>query len=115
MLIKIVLLLFVIFALSRLLKKFLQKAVNGRELSLWLVFWLVVSGAIIWPQKTDLIASWAGVGRGADLLVYISILFLFYVFFRLSVNDKKKQQEITELTRALALKEINKKNESNKS
>lgn len=112
MLIKIALLLFVVFALSRLFKKFRQKAVNTRELGLWLIFWLVVSGAIIWPQKTDMVARWAGVGRGADLLVYVSILFLFYAFFRLSVNDKKKQQEITDLTRALTLKNINKKDES---
>jgi len=104
MLIKIVLLLFVIFTVSRLVKKFRQRAVNGRELILWLIFWLAVAAAIVWPQKTDIIARWVGVGRGADLLVYVSILALFYAFFRLSVSDKKKQREITELTRHLALK-----------
>ncbi len=108
MLVKIVLLLFVLFAVARLVKRFRQREVNGRELGVWMILWLAVTGAVIWPQKTDALAQFAGVGRGADLLVYISILALFYVAFKLLVADKKKQGEITELTRQLALKEAQK-------
>ncbi len=49
--------------------------------------------------------TFVGVEKGADFIVYISIIFLGFVFFSLLQNVLKQQQEITRLCTAQALRE----------
>jgi len=109
MIIKIVLLVFIVFVILRTIFRFAKKEIRGRELIMWLVFWLLVGGAIAWPQSTDSLAAQVGVSRGADLLVYISVLVLFYIVFRILVHVEKIDREITEVVRKVALKDGEKK------
>jgi hypothetical protein len=43
-----------------------------------------------------------GVGRGIDVLVYLSIIFLFYYIFRQSEKINKLEKQITKLVREIA-------------
>ena len=65
--------------------------------------WLVVIGVAVTPQSTDIVASFVGVGRGADLLVYLAVTFLLYAVLRLMVRQQKMSEEITELVRKIAV------------
>ena len=58
---------------------------------------------VLFPMMTYTLAGWLGVGRGADLVFYFSIVaFLFFsILFR--AHLLKQEQQITELTRAIAL------------
>lgn len=105
MVIKILLLIFVLFVLLRTVFRFAKKEIRGRELLAWLVFWLLVGLAVVLPQTTDLLAQRVGVSRGADLLVYVSVLVLFYLVFKVLVKLEKVDRQITEVTRQVALKE----------
>jgi len=69
----------------------------------WSVLWLVVAGVALMPQATDRIAAFAGVGRGADLLVYLAVTFLLYAVLRLMLRQQKMSEEITELVRKIAI------------
>ena len=57
---------------------------------------------VIFPEQANLVANYLGVGRGADLLLYlwfaISSLMLFFVFIKLKTHHR----EITALARAVA-------------
>ncbi|MFZ2681931.1 MAG: DUF2304 family protein [Patescibacteria group bacterium] len=72
----------------------------------WLVlsaFWVLVAVVAITPQTTDILAKQVGVGRGADLLVYLAVVLLFYLVYRLLVEQQKLSAEITELVRQAAI------------
>ena len=101
--IKIFILIVVMFIISRVLKRYRAGDITAREFSLWLLFWFLVSLATIMPQRTDVIAQFLGVARGADLLVYLSIITLFFLVFKIMVKLEQIEKQITRLVRHLAL------------
>jgi small membrane protein len=112
MLIQILIILFSLFALNRLRSKFKNKEISNKEFFLWMVFWLLVIGATIWFKQTDIIASFFGVEKGADLAIYISIITLFYLIFKIIVKLDKIEKDITKLVRGVALEEQKKEKEN---
>jgi hypothetical protein len=109
MLIKILLILFIIFVISRVAMRYRDKAISLQELILWTIFWFIVAFVIIFPEVTSLVANWLGVGRGVDLVIYISVLILFYLIFRTLVRLDKIEKDITKIVREVAIKDQNKK------
>lgn len=59
---------------------------------------------IVWPDTTNLIAKKLGVGRGADLIFYISILIFWFVVLKLYARIKSLEREFTAFIRENALK-----------
>lgn len=104
MLIQFIIILFSLFAISRLRSKLKTKEIDIKEFYFWLIVWAVVIIATVWFRKTDIIAKFFGVEKGADLAVYVSILFLFYLFFKLIVKIKKIERDITKIVREIAIK-----------
>lgn len=111
MIIKIIIIGFIIFVLYRTLLRFKQGEITPRELTIWTVFWALVIGATLVPQQTDVIAQAVGVERGVDLLVYLSIIVLFFVVFKIIVKLEKVDRDITKVVRNTALKNGNKQDE----
>lgn len=109
MIIKFIIIIFILFVLWRTVLRFKKGDITSRELLIWLVFWVLVAAAAVNPKGTDVIAQWLGVERGADLLVYLSIIVLFFVAFRLIVKQEKIDRDITKIVRNTALK--NKEND----
>ncbi len=105
MIIKAAIILFILFVLWRTFLRYKHKDITVREFFIWLIFWLLVTIATLAPKKTDIIAQWLGVERGADLLVYISIIVLFFVVFKIIVKLEKIDKDITEVVRKTALEE----------
>ena len=104
MLIQFIIILFSLFAISRLKNKLKVKEIDIKEFYLWLLFWVIIIIATVWFRKTDIIAKFFGVEKGADLAVYISIIVLFYLLFKLIVKIKKIERDITKITREIAIK-----------
>ena len=109
MIIQAVLLLFILFVLVRIFSRFRSDDITSREFVLWLVFWLLVGVAVLVPKQTDVVANFVGVSRGADLLVYLSILVLFFLAFKILVRLEKIEKGITKIVRHVALTEKPKK------
>ena len=105
MLIQFLIILFSFFALNRLRIKFKSKDISNKEFLLWLSFWFIVIGATIWFRQTDRIASFFGVEKGADLAVYISIIALFYLIFKIIVKLDRLERDLTKLVRDKAINE----------
>jgi hypothetical protein len=89
--------------------KILSRMVSG-QLRLarawwWLVGWLVVVVVFWWPGLTSWLALKLGIGRGVDLVMYIAILILFYLLFKIYVRLDNQQQEIGKIVSHLAIKE----------
>ena len=105
-LIQILLVLFALFAMGRVVIKARQRRIPTAWAVLLSLIWVALVVVSLLPQTTDLLAAQVGIGRGADLLVYLSIIGLFYLLFRLVVHQETLQQDITKVVRAIALKDL---------
>jgi hypothetical protein len=68
-----------------------------------LLFVAVSVGFIVSPDFTTSIAHRLGVGRGADLLFYFSLIGFSFIFLLLFSWIRELQQQVTSLARELAL------------
>lgn len=108
--IQIVLLIFTLFAISRVYLRAKEKVLTPRTSIFWFLIWLVASTGIILPKTTSNLAQIFGVGRGVDVIVYLSLVLLFYLIFRIYVMIEDVRHEITFLIRQIALSKIPKRN-----
>ncbi len=108
MIFQIALVVFAVYAVFKTWKDYTARKVSKYWLVAVSFFWLVVAGVAITPQTTDIIAAEVGVGRGADLLVYIGIVVLFYIVHRLLLKQQQVSEEITELVRQIAIHRVDK-------
>ena len=76
---------------------------------IWSVLWLVVLVVFWQPDTTTYLANFLGIGRGADLAIYLSIVAIFYLLFRIYVRLSKIESEITKVVRKDAIKNAEKK------
>lgn len=101
-----------VFIVFILFKLFLQKQKNKISLLsflIWFLLWLAVLLVFWLPDTTSYLAAWLGIGRGADLVVYLSILVIFYMIFKIFVRLNKIENEITRVVRDDAIKNVQEK------
>lgn len=69
------------------------------------VFGLLGAGcvAVVMPDTTDEIAHFVGVGRGADLVMYVSIVAILFVLVHYYSKFVEVQRNVTQLARELAI------------
>jgi hypothetical protein len=74
----------------------------------WSFFW-VLGLFVVWIEDLiGIIGNLLGVTRSIDALIYISIVFLLYSYINQKIKINEINREITQLTRSLALKDVNK-------
>jgi len=102
-LIQIVLLLLCLLAIIKVVARYRAGDIVGGWLVFWLVFWILVGVVAYWPDSTMYFARFLGVGRGADVVVYLALALLFFLFFKLMVRVEKIDKNITKIIRKIAL------------
>ena len=103
MLIQILSSIFVLFALWRVIAKFRRSELRPGEFIIWLVFWLCLGVAFFVPQQLTKLANLLGIGRGADLVLYLAVVVVFYLMFRIFAILEKMERGITKVVRASSL------------
>lgn len=103
MIFQLFLVVFSLYAIARSVRQYLRKDVSKYWVGVWSALWIVVLAVALMPQATDRIAEGVGVGRGADLLVYLAVTFLLYAVLRIIIRQQKMSEEITELVRSIAI------------
>src|SRR3989339_1443788 len=106
--IQVCILFFAGFAITRTLFQFKRGALTIVWFLFWVIFWFAAGLVAVTPQTTDVIARFVGVGRGADVVIYVSLTALFYFIFRLYVKIEQVESEVTHLERKLSLDEFRK-------
>ena len=104
-LLKILTVIFIVFAASRAYLRFKGKSLNLSNLILWSVIWLATLVFVFDPQSSDAIAKLFGLQRGTDTIFFLAIVLLFYLIFRLYVKLDTVDKDLTRL-----VTEISKKN-----
>lgn len=105
--------LFMLLATIKVWSKFRDKTLSLFESVLWTAIWVSI-GIIFWqPEIASRLAVFVGIGRGADLIVYVSIIVIIYLLFRLFIRVDKMDRQLTKLVRTIALKDEKKDSDTN--
>ncbi|MFC1754023.1 DUF2304 domain-containing protein [Thermoproteota archaeon] len=111
---QIIVIIFVLFALSRVIFRFKDKQINVLELVFWCLLWIAVAVVLFIPKITEPIADILDIGRGIDVAVYLGIVLLFYLVFRLYVKIDTMNQDLTKVVREISIKKPKSKESKNK-
>ena len=109
MIVQAILIIFLLFAASRVYLQWKNGTIKIVSFIFWGAIFLGAIFGIIQPEITSKIAKLVGIGRGADVVLYFSIVALFYLLFRLYVYVENLRHEISDIISQLALKEDKKK------
>ncbi|MFA5771060.1 MAG: DUF2304 domain-containing protein [Patescibacteria group bacterium] len=99
MVIQIILVVFFLFVLFKVLNRFRSGDLKGKETVGWIIFWTLAAVVVISPNSTLILAKLLGVGRGADAIIYLAIVLLFFLVFKIFVRLEKIERQITKLVR----------------
>ncbi len=88
--------------------RFRRGGMTLKPLVLWLIFWAAAVVVVLRPETASGVARIFGVGRGADVVVYLAIAVAFWLLFRLFAKIEDLERRMTKLVRELALKDLGK-------
>lgn len=110
LLIQIIIVLIAAMALVGAIRRFRRREMSARWLALWAILWIGASIVVLVPTTSERIAAILGVGRGVDVVVYLSIAALFYFMFRIMTRLDRMERDITKIVRAAALRDAEQEN-----
>jgi len=103
-LIQFLIIAFAIFVVTRIVLNFRKGQVSLRGLIFWLGLWLIIIVGFVLPQTTTFLARIFGIARGADVAIYLSVVLLFYLTFKIFIKLEKIESDISKIVREIALK-----------
>lgn len=83
-----------------------ERVIRFGEAFAWTIVWVVAGIAVLLPETTSVVARWVGVGRGADLVLYASVITLFLLVFKAFSWMDSIEKNITDLVRRDALRDL---------
>ena len=101
--------LFIVIILFKLFKQRQASKISTKSFLLWIILWLIIAVVFWQPDTTSYIANLFGVQRGADLAIYVAIIVILYLLFRVFVRLNKIDSDITKLVREDAIKHAKEK------
>jgi len=107
----IIIIVFTLFALSRLILRLKDKEIRLLEFITWFLVWLGVLAIVFMPTLISGIEQVLGIKKGIDFFASAGIVLLFYLLFRIYVQTEKMEQNLTKIVRKIAIDEAHKKME----
>lgn len=95
--------LFTLYALSSVAARKRSGELGPRGLVFWMLFWILATIFVWYPEATNQLAQTFGIGRGTDFVLYVSLVTIFFVLFRLHVKLESMSRDVTKLVREKAL------------
>lgn len=83
---------------------FKQRKLSFGSLVFWVIIWSSVGITAFIPAISYVVSQSLGISRGLDLLIYGSIVVLFYLVFRILMKLESLERKITVLVREFALR-----------
>jgi hypothetical protein len=105
MIIQALLSIFLLFALSRVVAQVKSAKLSVGAFLFWSALFIFALVGVLDPNLTTHMARRLGIGRGSDVVFYISIALLFYMLFRLSIAIEELRRDLGEVIRRIALKD----------
>ena len=102
---QIILLLISIIGIVLGIYRYKNESFSNSVFALWTFVWIIIIVVTLFPSITTHFANLFGIGRGLDSMYIVSILFLFYIVFKLYNKIEQQKKRINELVSQLTLKE----------
>jgi hypothetical protein len=83
-----------------------QNVISRREALVWSLLWMAAAIVVLLPQTATTIANVFGVGRGADFVIYASVVLLFILVFRIFISMEQLERKLTDMVRRDALRDL---------
>ncbi len=95
--------------------KFRKKEITFAWFSFWFLLWAGIIGLVSHAYIADRIASFIGLGtgRGVELALFLAILIVLYLMFRLYLKINQIESQISEIVKHIALLPAPKKRRKN--
>ena len=103
MLIQVILVAVFAVALALAWKRAGQGTLSRRDVFLWSVLWIGAAAVVLRPDFATSFARMLGVGRGVDAGIYLSIIALFALAFRIFLRLEKIERDISSLVRTVSI------------
>jgi len=103
MILQIIITIFALFAISRSYIRFRNNQESLYEFIFWILVWVGIVIVVLRPGLTDIFGKFVGIERGIDALVYLSIVVIFYLVYRIYAIIEKIERNITKVTREIAI------------
>ena len=71
----------------------------------WMVLWVAAAVSIADPEILVRAAHFLGIGRGADLVLYLSVIFSFLAFFITYLRFRRVEEQLTTIVRHIAIRD----------
>ena len=100
---QIIALALIAYFLVKFIRQKRKRTISASEFVFWMMFWIAASAAIIFIKQLDeLVTAW-GFSSGINALLYLAVLFLFYLIFKMRLQIAKLDQDLTEMNRTVSL------------
>jgi hypothetical protein len=81
----------------------LRRRMKLRGGAFWSLLWLASATAIAWPDITVRVARFLGIGRGADLVLYLAVVGMSIGFVLVFLRLRRIEENLTKVVRTIAL------------
>ncbi|GAC1395546.1 MAG: DUF2304 domain-containing protein [Thermoanaerobaculia bacterium] len=71
----------------------------------WFALWIAAAVSIADPDLLVRAAHFLGIGRGADLVLYLSVIFSFSAFFITYLRFRRVDDQLTKIVRHIAIRD----------
>ena len=102
---QIIFAIFTLYAMINVWQKSKQGFLGKKGKIFWIAFWFLALLIVIWPDSVQKIADYLGIGRGSDLVIYSSIVIIFFVLFKLNIKIEGLKKDFTKIVRSDSLKD----------
>jgi len=85
--------------------RFRQGRIGTPAFLFWIFLWVSAAVVVVYPDSTSVVARFLGIGRGADLVLYLGAILILYLIFRLFMRMEQLDRNITTIVRSMALRE----------
>ncbi|MCB9802589.1 DUF2304 domain-containing protein [Candidatus Nomurabacteria bacterium] len=106
---QILITIFIVLILAKVFRQWRQERTTLFVFLSWSFLWLAILLVFWVPEITSYLANFLGVGRGADLIIYLSIVVIFYLIFKIFIRLNKTDRQITKLVREDAINNAEKR------
>ena len=103
--IQIVGVVFAFFAFLHVYISYKKNIIKTFGFLLWSGVWFCAVVVSLYPDVLKVFSRFFQIGRSIDVLIYTSIIVLFYLIFNLYIKYDSSEKQLTKIVRLIALKD----------
>ncbi len=101
--IQVLVMIFAVYLIIKVIFNFKREKISLGEFIFWEILWILLIVLAAFPGNFNVLAEKIGVSSIFNLIIYISIILLFFLVYKLYTKSEEQREEITKLVREITL------------